>query len=165
MNRFKKILVAFDGSVDSINALKFAETLSKDQQAHLTVAYVHDQSLEGQSEEQASLQKDILSKTYVGPGPTPTRTISNNKNQRKKIKQSPDQVISSAKNTLSSGTNVTYEVLIGKPATEIEIYAKDNQTDLIVVGNRGFQGMKKFLMESVSQKVMNQATCSVLVIK
>ncbi|MDY0404190.1 universal stress protein [Virgibacillus sp. 179-BFC.A HS] len=42
MKRFKNILVAFDGSPDSVQALEAAETLAKDQQSHLTVAYVHE---------------------------------------------------------------------------------------------------------------------------
>ena len=46
MKRFTNILVAFDGSPDSVLALEAAETLAKDNTAHLTVAYAHDDSPE-----------------------------------------------------------------------------------------------------------------------
>src|SRR5690625_1868393 len=166
MSHFKNILVAFDGSLDSIHALKAAETLAKDNQAHLTVAYVHDRSPEGSANGTTS-PKDILSQTYVGPGPAPTRTIHRHMNDKRRNKwmNTPDQVISSAKNTISSRISVKYEILMGNPANQLRLYAKDNKKDLIVIGNRGMNGFKKTVMGSGSRKVTNQADCAVLVIK
>lgn len=48
--------------------------------------------------------------------------------------------------------------------TIIEI-AKTNQCDLIIIGNRGLKQIQRFIMGSVSTKVVNQARCSVLVVK
>ncbi|WP_240452417.1 universal stress protein [Virgibacillus sp. YIM 98842] len=53
----------------------------------------------------------------------------------------------------------------GKPAAELIKYADENKVDLIVIGNRGLSGIKKFFMGSVSQKVTNDAPCAVFVMK
>src|SRR5699024_2015498 len=158
MSHFKNILVAFDGSLDSINAFQVAENLAKVNQSHLTVAYLHARSLPRTTNNSTTSPKDILSQTYVGPGPAPTRTIHHYKRKNKWV-NTPDQVISSAKNTVSGGVNVNYEILIGKPANQLNLYANDNKKDLIVIGNSGMNGLKKFVMGSVSQKVINQAEC------
>lgn len=164
MNRFKNILVAFDGSVDSIHALQVAETLANDNLARFTVAYVHDRPTENNH---IAPPIDILSETYVGPGPVPTRPVPTHTNNKQKAdeREKTEQVLSSAKSSLLSDIDVNYEVLVGRPARELNIFAKDNKTDLIVTGKRGISGLKKIVMGSVSKKLTNEAACPVLVIK
>jgi nucleotide-binding universal stress UspA family protein len=41
----------------------------------------------------------------------------------------------------------------GEPSEEITRFAKDNEIDTIVMGNRGLSGVKRLLQGSVSQKV------------
>ena len=43
--------------------------------------------------------------------------------------------------------------------------AKDNDCDLIVVGSHGRTGLDRILMGSVSQQVVVQAQCPVMVVK
>jgi len=53
----------------------------------------------------------------------------------------------------------------GMPAEKILETAKKMKVDVIVVGSHGRHGAKKFLMGSVSSKVIEYATCPVLVVK
>lgn len=53
----------------------------------------------------------------------------------------------------------------GIPADEILKTAESGQYDLIVIGNRGFSPAKRFLLGSVSQRVLSGAHCPVLVAK
>jgi nucleotide-binding universal stress UspA family protein len=57
------------------------------------------------------------------------------------------------------------EVVAGDPAEEIVRLARIYHTDLIVIGSRGLVGMEKILKRSVSAQVMEEAPCSVLVVK
>jgi nucleotide-binding universal stress UspA family protein len=60
---------------------------------------------------------------------------------------------------------VSHVFLEGDPAKEIVTYARDSGTDLIVMGTHGRTGLERLLMGSVAEKVMREATCSVLVVK
>jgi nucleotide-binding universal stress UspA family protein len=57
------------------------------------------------------------------------------------------------------------EVLEGEVAENIIRYAEENDTDLVMIGNRGLGGLKKLVLGSVSQKVVQKASCPVLVVK
>jgi nucleotide-binding universal stress UspA family protein len=52
---------------------------------------------------------------------------------------------------------------IGKPADEILNLAKDVGADLVLIGTRGFTGLSKLVMGSVSERVVREAGCPVLV--
>jgi len=53
----------------------------------------------------------------------------------------------------------------GDPADAILSAALTNSADLIVVGRRGIRGIERFLLGSVSSRVVDHATCDVLVVK
>lgn len=53
----------------------------------------------------------------------------------------------------------------GDPTSEIVDIARENDVDLIVIGSRGFSGIKMFLLGSVSKRVTEHAHCSVLVVR
>ncbi|MDZ8028476.1 MAG: universal stress protein [Nostoc sp. SerVER01] len=57
------------------------------------------------------------------------------------------------------------ELVTGDPAEEIIRLANIYQTELIVIGSRGLMGMKRIVQGSVSSQVVEEANCSVLVIK
>jgi nucleotide-binding universal stress UspA family protein len=52
----------------------------------------------------------------------------------------------------------------GDPADAIIDAAEEEGADLIVVGNRGMQGAKRFLLGSVPNRVAHHAPCSVLIV-
>jgi nucleotide-binding universal stress UspA family protein len=53
----------------------------------------------------------------------------------------------------------------GDPADAILDIAEEREADLIVVGNKGMTGAKRFLLGSVPNKVSHHAPCSVLIIR
>ena len=53
----------------------------------------------------------------------------------------------------------------GDPADAILDVAEERHADLIVVGNKGMTGAKRFLLGSVPNKVSHHAPCSVLIIR
>jgi nucleotide-binding universal stress UspA family protein len=53
----------------------------------------------------------------------------------------------------------------GDPADAILDVAEQRGADLIVVGNKGMTGAKRFLLGSVPNKVSHHAPCSVLIIR
>ena len=53
----------------------------------------------------------------------------------------------------------------GDPADAILDVAEEQNADLIVVGNKGMTGAKRFLLGSVPNKVSHHAPCSVLIIR
>ena len=53
----------------------------------------------------------------------------------------------------------------GDPADAILDVAEEQGADLIVVGNKGMTGAKRFLLGSVPNRVSHHAPCSVLIIR
>jgi len=53
----------------------------------------------------------------------------------------------------------------GDPADAILDVAEERGSDLIVLGNKGMTGAKRFLLGSVPNKVSHHAPCSVLIIR
>jgi nucleotide-binding universal stress UspA family protein len=53
----------------------------------------------------------------------------------------------------------------GDPADAILDVAEEQHADLIVVGNKGMSGAKRFLLGSVPNKVSHHAPCSVLIVR
>jgi nucleotide-binding universal stress UspA family protein len=53
----------------------------------------------------------------------------------------------------------------GDPADAILDVAEERGSDLVVVGNKGMTGAKRFLLGSVPNKISHHAPCSVLIIR
>jgi nucleotide-binding universal stress UspA family protein len=68
---------------------------------------------------------------------------------------------------LAEGAGVTVKTYAreGDPADAILDVAEERGADLIVVGNKGMTGAKRFLLGSVPNKVSHHAPCSVLIIR
>jgi nucleotide-binding universal stress UspA family protein len=64
-----------------------------------------------------------------------------------------------------SGLAVRTYAREGDPADAILDVAEERGADLIVVGNKGMTGAKRFLLGSVPNKVSHHAPCSVLIIR
>jgi len=65
----------------------------------------------------------------------------------------------------AAGVDVTTHPRQGDPADAILDVAEERGADLIVVGNKGMTGAKRFLLGSVPNKVSHHAPCSVLIIR
>lgn len=64
-----------------------------------------------------------------------------------------------------AGVAVETHARQGDPADAILDVAEERGSDLIVVGNKGMTGAKRFLLGSVPNKVSHHAPCSVLIIR
>jgi nucleotide-binding universal stress UspA family protein len=65
----------------------------------------------------------------------------------------------------AEGVEVTTHAHEGDPAEAILDTASEQNADLIVVGNRGLSGIRRFLLGSVSQKVSEHASCNVMIVR
>ena len=64
-----------------------------------------------------------------------------------------------------AGVSVNVYAREGDPADAILDVAEERGADLIVVGNKGMTGAKRFLLGSVPNKISHHAPCSVLIIR
>jgi nucleotide-binding universal stress UspA family protein len=53
----------------------------------------------------------------------------------------------------------------GDPADAILRVAEEHDADLIIIGSKGMQGAKRFLLGSVPNKVSHHASCNVLIVR
>lgn len=70
--------------------------------------------------------------------------------------------------SLAVQAGITPKIIVAKgvaPATGIIRAAKDEGVDLIVMGHRERGGLEMFVLGSVATKVVNNAHCSVLVVR
>jgi len=65
----------------------------------------------------------------------------------------------------AAGVEVEIFARQGDPADAILDAAEERGADLIIVGNKGMTGAKRFLLGSVPNKVSHHAPCSVLIIR
>ena len=70
-----------------------------------------------------------------------------------------------AENGEGAGVKVDTFAREGDAADAILDVAEETNADLIVVGNKGMTGTKRFLLGSVPNKVSHHAPCSVLIIR
>jgi nucleotide-binding universal stress UspA family protein len=70
-----------------------------------------------------------------------------------------------AEQVREAGVEVSTYAREGDPADAILDVAEERGADLIVVGNKGMTGAKRFLLGSVPNKVSHHAPCSVLIIR
>jgi nucleotide-binding universal stress UspA family protein len=138
----QKILVAHDGSKSSDKALKKAVELAINFNASLTVlAVIPELYLTELSDVDRNRISEALSRETT--------------EAMEKIRKS------------LSGKSMEVKTLIrqGDPAEKILETAQKMKVDLIVTGSHGRHGTKKFLLGSVSSKIVDYSKCPVLVVK
>jgi nucleotide-binding universal stress UspA family protein len=64
-----------------------------------------------------------------------------------------------------AGVKVNTHARQGDPADAILDVAEEQGSDLIIIGNKGMTGAKRFLLGSVPDKVSHHASCSVLIVR
>lgn len=64
-----------------------------------------------------------------------------------------------------AGVQAAVHARQGNPADAILDVAEETRADLIVVGNKGMTGAKRFLLGSVPNKISHHAPCGVLIIR
>lgn len=78
-----------------------------------------------------------------------------------------EATLNQAKDRAHAGgvANVRTYARQGDPADAILDVAEEFGSDLIVVGNKGMTGAKRFLLGSVPNKISHHAPCSVLIVR
>jgi nucleotide-binding universal stress UspA family protein len=70
-----------------------------------------------------------------------------------------------AEELAKAGVEVKVHAREGDPADAILDVAEEQGADLILVGNKGMTGAKRFLLGSVPNKISHHAPCSVMIIR
>ncbi len=138
----QKILVAHDGSKSSDKALKKAVELAINSNATLAVL-------------------SVVPELYL------TELSDEDRNRiTKTLEEETRQTMEKVRKSLS-GKSIEVKTVIrqGDPAEKILETAQKMKVDLIVTGSHGKHGAKKFLLGSVSSKVVDYSRCPVLVVK
>ena len=71
----------------------------------------------------------------------------------------------SARHAEEQGVEVDWEARPGHPADVILDIASERGVDLIVVGNKGMTGARRYLLGGVSDKISHHAPCSVMIVR
>jgi len=141
---FKNILVPYDGTSFSNRAFQKALDIAKKDNSKITIFTV----IEGE-------YSAIMGYSKINP-----QVI---KKQQSAAKKYIYKLESSAKN---SGVSITVKIKQGtKIVKEILDFAKSKKFNLIVMGSHGRTGINKLILGSVSNGVVQQAKCSVMVVK
>jgi nucleotide-binding universal stress UspA family protein len=80
------------------------------------------------------------------------------------IRNAGQEILKEAETGAGSGVKVRTMMREGDPAEAILDAAEEEDADLIVVGNRGMRGAKRFLLGSVPNRVAHHASCNVLIV-
>ena len=137
---FRKILVPLDGSKFSEKALQRACEMSKAFDAKITLLYVVEKS--------------------------PTLNILDRNEYLKLLRKFGTNALKKANNiVLKKGFNAKTILKEGNIVIEIEKIVKTEKCDLIIVGNKGLGPVSRILLGSVSNKLAQSSSCSLLILK
>ncbi len=143
----EKILVPIDGSVASQKAAEKAVELAKLFKSEVTfvhVVYVPD--IAGHTKYGIYMDYDF-------------------KEMKEKMVESGKKFLESfIENVDCSDISIQKQVVVGQPYEEILQIAADGKFDLVVMGRRGLTKVKRFFVGSVTQRVISDSTCPVLIV-
>lgn len=140
---FSKILVPVDGSENSKRAFKQALYLSKNLRGEITILHVADAPPTVYLQSQKVL--DELLEKYS--------------KAREKIFEDYQEL--AERETIQMKPKLVF----GDPVKEIVKFSLKDESDLIVIGNRGMGHLKEMIIGSVSTSVIHDAKCPVLLVK
>lgn len=136
----QRLLVAFDGSEQSKKAFAYAIDLATRYSARVYVLSV------------------------VQP-PEPVEAIEAQAVLRSLIDYCKSLAEPLRQEAAAAGVNPEFEVRVGHPAEQIVVFAKQEEVDTIVMGNRGRSHNQRWLLGSIARRVMNYAECTVTVVR
>ena len=145
----KKMLVAYDGSDASKKAVDMVLKCANKEDEIILLTVVP-----------AELSESSFTKMLL-----PTIDLSNfvkSGSFKDKAKESLNKIV---KEIGYSVKKVTVVVESGDPADEILITAKKYESDIIILGYKGYGKEGRFLLGSVTDKVVRHASISVLVVR
>ena len=144
---FGSIVVGTDGSDTATEAVRQATELAKSVGARVHVVSAYEPVPEGRlRQERQDVPADL--QWSINPREDVEATLRH-----------------AAEGIEEAGVQVDTFAREGDPADAILDVAEEQSADLIVVGNKGMTGAKRFLLGSVPNKVSHHAPCSVLIIR
>lgn len=139
------ILVGVDGSKPSLDAARYAMGLAEQTKAKLTFLFV------------------IETPQVIPFGPMSGYVTTAPARSEEDVKRAEAIVEALAKER--PGLNITTRVELGSPEELLVDLAGKLAVDLLVVGARGHNAAQRFLLGSVSDRVMHHAPCPTLVVR
>jgi nucleotide-binding universal stress UspA family protein len=144
---FKSIVVGTDGSDTATQAVRQAIDLARSVDATLELVTAYEPVPEKRlREERLEAPEDL--QWAISPREDVDTTLE-----------------AAAALAREAGVDVHVYARQGDPADAILDVAEEQEADLIVVGNKGMTGARRFLLGSVPNKVSHHAPCSVLIIR
>ena len=144
---FQRIVVGTDGSDTAAVAVEQAVSLAKATGASLEVVSAFEPVPQERLREEAG---DVPGDVAYGVGP------------REDVNVNLEAAASAAGD---AGVEARTHPREGDPADAILDVAEETKADLIVVGNKGMTGARRFLLGSVPNKVSHHAPCSVFIVR
>ena len=144
---FDRIVVGTDGSDTAKEAVKTAIELAKLSKADLEIV---------------SAYEPIPSARLKEEGEGISGDVSHVVNAREDVQFVLDKAAAEAK---KSKVDVVTHPREGDPADAILDVAEENNADLVLIGNKGMTGAKRFLLGSVPNKISHHSPCDVWIVK
>lgn len=144
---FTRIVVGTDGSETAGGAVSQAIELAKLSSARLSIVSAY-QPVPGRRVQREQLQAPADVQHELGP--------------REDVNLVLDAAAAEARR---EGVEVQIHAVEADPADAILDAAEDTGADLIVVGNKGMTGARRFLLGSVPNNISHHAPCSVLIVR
>ena len=144
---FDRIVVGTDGSDTATRAVKTAVELAKLSNAKLEIVSAYEPVPQSRLREETSGISGDISHTI---------------NPREDVQFVLDKAAGEAK---KEGVEVVTHPREGDPADAILDVAEENDADLVLVGNKGMTGARRFLLGSVPNKISHHAPCDVWIVK
>lgn len=155
----KKILVALDHSEISDVVLKKAVTLAKSLNAQLMLVHVVS------AEE--SISPRMMPTGSIMGGYSEIASVSFERFREEwqaYVNRGIEMLQARVQQASEAGVAAEYQQLSGGAGIQICESAKTWDADLILIGRRGYSGLKEFIMGSISNYVLHHAPCSVMII-
>ncbi|OPX88277.1 MAG: putative universal stress protein [Pelotomaculum sp. PtaB.Bin104] len=144
---YKKILVPFDNGDKSLKALDMAIGLAKNFKASITIF--------------ASINISGFTLNFTS-GFEPALVEDLEKRTQKLMETA---INAAAEKARKEGITVNTEISYGIPGVAIVKYADKEDINLIVMGSNNRRGFDRVMLGSVSNFVLHQAHCPVLIVK
>ncbi len=163
---FRKILVAIDRS--SANKQVFHEALSLAQINQARLILLHVLSGEEEGSPIMSLYPSVSNHHHYLHLNPQIRRIANEQYHRQwdAFKAEGLNILRFfAKEATAAGVDTEFSQITGHPSSTICEFAQSCHADAIVIGRRGYSGLKEMFLGSVSNYVVHHAPCSVLLVQ
>src|SRR5271165_4785842 len=147
---YQVIVVGADGSETAAVAVKHAARLAKLTGATLHIVYAY----------QVVSTSSVAMAGSLAPWTDDFETVNSG------IAAESELVCErAAEQARREGVNVQTHARAGDPADMLIAVADQLDADLLVVGNRGMTGMRRFVLGSVPNKVSHHCPCSLLIVE